>query len=114
LGHPLFPDSRELLVVSDLAGVKGKTSRAWKLALQQLTNETGLTITVCYFPPGTTRWSRVDHSMASETEIEVNARRVRMEAVTQLIGSRSSAAGMILRPEFEDKRQQLTLQSLET
>jgi hypothetical protein len=114
LGRPVYPEARELLIVADLAGARGKSGRAWKLALQHMADESGLTVNVCYFPPGTTRWLRAEQCVAAQLEIEVNARRVCMQTVARVIGSKSSAAGMFLRPEFEHSRQQLTLRSLES
>jgi Rhodopirellula transposase DDE domain len=114
LGRPTHPDAKDLLVVTDLAGVRGKTSRFWKLALQRLADETGLAVTVCYFPPGTTRWARVDQCLTGQVDLEADRGRVQQQVCARLVGSVSSAAGTVLRPEFDRRHQQSNLRALES
>src|SRR3989454_6875649 len=56
LGKVLYPGKKELLITADGGGSNAARSRLWKREMQQLANETGLRITVCHFPPGTSKW----------------------------------------------------------
>lgn len=64
-GRRLYPDSRELLITADGGGSNGYRLRLWKLELQKLSDETGLSISVCHFPPGTSKWNKVEHRLFS-------------------------------------------------
>jgi len=57
--------SRRLLLTADGGGSNGSRVRLWKLELQRLADETGLTITVCHFPPGTSKWNKIEHRLFS-------------------------------------------------
>ena len=57
------PRATELLITADGGGSNGSRSRLWKLALQGLADEIGLRITVCHFPPGTSKWNKIEHRM---------------------------------------------------
>jgi transposase len=64
-GKSLYPDSKLLLVTADAGGSIGWRIRLWKLELQKLANKTGLSISVCHFPPGTSKWNKVEHRLFS-------------------------------------------------
>jgi hypothetical protein len=63
MGRRRFPDARELLITADGGGSNGSRSRLWKVALQRLANRTGLNLSVCHFPPGTSKWNKIEHRM---------------------------------------------------
>lgn len=63
MGQPLYPDSKHLLLTSDCGGSNGYRTKLWKLRLQDLADETGLTIHVSHFPPGTSKWNKIEHRM---------------------------------------------------
>lgn len=63
MGHPLYPRSKYLLITADCGGSNGNRNRLWKLKLQALADETGLTIEVCHFPPGTSKWNKIEHRL---------------------------------------------------
>jgi hypothetical protein len=112
LGSPCYPDARELLIAADLAGTRGKTNQFWKLALQHLADETHLKITVSYLPPGTIRWARIDQTLHASTETEAGGERRRTNLVLRSVGTRSSDAGTVLRPEFAKDSQRSGLQAV--
>lgn len=62
-GRPRFPNRRKLLIEADSGGSNGCRPRLWKRELQKLANETGLTITVCHYPRGASKWNPVDHRL---------------------------------------------------
>lgn len=63
MGQPTFPQATELLITADSGGSNSNRSRLWKVALQELANQTGLQITVCHYPPGTSKWNKIEHRM---------------------------------------------------
>jgi transposase len=65
MGHPLYPGAQRLLITADGGGSNGSRLRLWKVELQQLADETGLRIAVCHFPPGTSKWNKIEHRLFS-------------------------------------------------
>jgi hypothetical protein len=65
MGVERFPNATRLLVTADAGGSNGYRVRAWKVELAKLAAETGLEITVCHYPPGTSKWNRIEHRMFS-------------------------------------------------
>ena len=65
MGCPLYPDARQLLITADGGGSNGSRVRLWKLKLQKLADELDMTIYVCHFPPGTSKWNKIEHKMFS-------------------------------------------------
>ena len=64
-GKLLYPDAKELLITADGGGSNGSRLRLWKYELQKLTDETGLAVSVCHFPPGTSKWNKIEHRLFS-------------------------------------------------
>lgn len=65
LGKPRYPDAHELVITADCGGSNGNRTRLWKTELQALADQTGLQITVLHFPPGTSKWNKVEHRLFS-------------------------------------------------
>jgi hypothetical protein len=65
MGRRSYPKSSHLLITADSGGSNSSRSRLWKVELQKLANRTGLTISVCHFPPGTSKWNKIEHRMFS-------------------------------------------------
>jgi DNA-binding phage protein len=63
MGFPLYSEAKRLLITADCGGSNGYRVRLWKLELQHLADETGLEIEVCHFPPGTSKWNKIEHQM---------------------------------------------------
>ena len=63
LGQPRYSQARHLLITADCGGSNGARVRLWKMELQRLADETGLTITVAHLPPGTSKWNRIEHRL---------------------------------------------------
>jgi len=63
MGQRVYPRAKELLITADAGGSNGSRNRLWKLCLQELSDETGLTISVCHLPPGTSKWNQIEHRM---------------------------------------------------
>jgi Rhodopirellula transposase DDE domain len=65
LGRERYPDARSLTITADCGGSNGNRTRLWKTELQRLANQTGLQIQVCHFPPGTSKWNKIEHRLFS-------------------------------------------------
>ena len=63
VGRPRYPKAKRLLVSADAGSSNGYRVRLWKWELARLADETGLAITVCHFPPGTSKWNRIEHRL---------------------------------------------------
>jgi len=94
-GSKLYPGAQKLLITADGGGSNGSRLRLWKLELQNLANETGLSISVCHFPPGTSKWNKVEHRLFSF--ITSNWRGeplVNYETIVNLIAKTTTAKGL--------------------
>jgi hypothetical protein len=65
MGRSAYRHARSLVITADAGGSNGAWLRLWKGELQRFANRTGLTITVCHFPPGTSKWNRIEHRLFS-------------------------------------------------
>ncbi len=65
MGNPRYPHAHSILINADGGGSNGSRNRLWKTALQKLADESGLNICVCHFPPGTSKWNKIEHRMFS-------------------------------------------------
>jgi hypothetical protein len=102
MGRSAYPSAKDLLITADAGGSNGPRVRLWKWELQQFANRTGLTITVCHFPPGTSKWNKIEHRLFSH--IATNWRGqplVSLVAVVSLIGSTRTASGLRVRSEID-------------
>ena len=63
MGRKRYPDADRLLITADGGGSNGSRVRLWKVELQKLADETGLTISVCHYPPGTSKWNKIEHRL---------------------------------------------------
>jgi hypothetical protein len=61
MGKPVYRQAQRLLITADSGGSNGSRVRLWKLELQKLADETGLHISVCHLPPGTSKWNKIEH-----------------------------------------------------
>jgi transposase len=94
-GQKLYRHASELLITADGGGSNSSRSRLWKLELQKLSDETGLAIQVCHFPPGTSKWNKVEHRLFSF--ISSNWRGeplIDYETIVNLISSTKTAGGL--------------------
>jgi hypothetical protein len=98
MGQPLYPDATRLLVTADAGGSNGSRLRLWKLELQKLADETGLEIAVCHFPPGTSKWNKIEHRLFSAiTQNWRGKPLVSHETVVNLIAATTTRTGLRVR-----------------
>jgi hypothetical protein len=104
VGRREYGRARRLLICADGGGSNGSRSRAWKYFLQQLSNESGLEITVCHYPPGTSKWNKIEHRMFSFISLNWKGEPlVSFETVIQLISATTTRTGLIIKARL-DKR----------
>jgi transposase len=95
MGRKRFPKAKELLITADSGGSNSARSRLWKVALQDLADETGLTLTVCHFPPGTSKWNKIEHRLFSFITLNWRGKPlVSVEAIVELIGNTTTREGL--------------------
>lgn len=102
MGRPLYPRAKELLLTADAGGSNGYRSRLWKVALQDLADDLGLRITVCHFPPGTSKWNKIEHRLFCHITQNWRGRPLRSRAVVvSLIGGTQTRSGLRVRAELD-------------
>ena len=119
MGRAVYPGSRELLITADAGGSNGSRNRLWKVCLQDLADETGLRIAVCHFPPGTSKWNKIEHRMFCDiTENWRGRPLVSRAVVVNLIGSTRTRTGLQIQAELDantyDKGIKVTKQEMES
>jgi hypothetical protein len=103
MGRRVYPQATKLLVTADGGGSNGSRCRLWKMELQRLASETGLQISVCHFPPGTSKWNKIEHRMFCHiTENWRGRPLVSREVVVNLIGKTTTETGLSIRSELDD------------
>ena len=102
MGSPIYSGATELLITADGGGSNSSTARLWKVELQKFADEMGLTITVCHFPPGTSKWNQIEHRMFSFISMNWRARPlISLEVVVQLIRSTATKTGLKIACELD-------------
>jgi Rhodopirellula transposase DDE domain len=102
MGSRVYPQARKLLITADGGGSNGTRCRLWKVELQRLADEIGLHISVCHFPPGTSKWNKIEHRMFCHiTENWRGRPLVSREVVVNLIGSTKTKTGLEIRAELD-------------
>jgi len=94
-GRRLYPNARRLLITADGGGSNGYRLRLWKMELQKLADSTGLSIMVCHFPPGTSKWNKVEHRLFSFITSNWRGEPLRdYETIVRLISGTTTAKGL--------------------
>jgi len=105
MGRPAYSHATSLLITADAGGSNGPQLRLWKWELQQLANRTGLTVTVCHFPPGTSKWNKIEHRLFSYITMNWRGKPLASLAViVSLIGSTKTESGLRVRSEIDRRR----------
>jgi hypothetical protein len=103
MGQPTYPSAERLLVTADGGGSNGSRNRLWKIALQELADEAGLKISVCHFPPGTSKWNKIEHRMFCHITKNWRGRPLTSRAVVvNLIGSTTTTTGLTIHAELDE------------
>lgn len=102
MGRPTYSTATELLITADSGGSNGSHIRLWKTELQRLADETGLRISVCHFPPGTSKWNTIEHRLFCHITQNWRGRPlVSLEVIVNLIGNTTTRAGLQVWAELD-------------
>jgi hypothetical protein len=102
MGQKRFPAGKRLLITADGGGSNGTRNRLWKVALQALADETGLQISVCHFPPGTSKWNKIEHRLFCHITRNWRGRPLlSRQTIVELIGNTRTKAGLEVHAELD-------------
>lgn len=102
MGRPAYRQATELLITADAGGSNGSRLRLWKWELQQFATRTGLTIVVCHFPPGTSKWNKIEHRLFSHIAMNWRGKPlVSLAAIVSLIAATRTNTGLRIRAEID-------------
>ena len=102
MGQAAYPGARQLLITADGGGSNGSRVRLWKLELQKLADETGLEIWVCHFPPGTSKWNKIEHSLFSFITKNWRGKPlVSHEVIVNLIAATTTRTGLRVQSQLD-------------
>jgi transposase len=100
VGADAYGRARRLLVCADSGGSNGYRVRLWKVELARLAEESGLAITVCHFPPGTSKWNKIEHRLFAHISMNWRGRPLTShEVVVELIGATTTRSGLVVHAE---------------
>jgi hypothetical protein len=104
MGQRRFPRATELLITADGGGSNSSRSRLWKLALQGLADDLGLKLFVCHFPPGTSKWNKIEHRMFSFiTQNWRGKPLVSHQAIVNLIAGATTSTGLVVKAALDTR-----------
>ena len=104
IGRRGYSTAGRLLLCADGGGSNGSRNRAWKYHLQQFADQSGLAITVCHYPPGTSKWNKIEHRMFSFISLNWQGKPlVSYETVVNLIGATRTATGLRVKAKLDTK-----------
>ena len=101
MGQPIYPQAKEVLICADSGGSNGYRLRLWKVELQRWADETGLDVTVCHYPPGTSKWNKIEHRLFSYITMNWRGRPlVSYQVVVNLIAGTTTETGLRVQTEL--------------
>lgn len=102
MGQQAYPQASELLITADGGGSNGRRCRLWKYELQKLADESRLDITVCHFPPGTSKWNKIEHRMFSYITQNWRGRPLTSyEVIVNLIANTQTETGLQIKAQLD-------------
>ena len=104
MGRVRYPEARRLLITADGGGSNGSRLRLWKRELQRFADETGLSVTVCHYPPGTSKWNKIEHRMFCHISQNWRGKPLSSRlAIIELIASTTTTKGLTVRCELDTR-----------
>src|SRR5262245_40224152 len=105
MGTPRFPRAKELLITADGGGSNSCKTRLWKVALQELANTVGLKLTVSHFPPGTSKWNKVEHRLFSFITQNWRGKPLAsVHVIVNLIAATRTNRGLLVKAALDDRK----------
>lgn len=103
MGYDRYSEANQLLITADCGGSNGYRTRLWKVELQRLADELGIPVTVCHFPPGTSKWNKIEHRLFSFITKNWRGKPLRdYQTIVNLIAATSTQTGLKVRCELDD------------
>lgn len=103
MGRPNYPHAKRLLITADCGGSNSSRTRLWKKALSKLAQATGLVIHVKHFPPGTSKWNKIEHRMFSQITANWRGRKLTSRGVVvELIGATKTKTGLNIKSQLDE------------
>lgn len=104
MGQPKYPNATRLFITADGGGSNGYRPWLWKHELARLATKTGLDIVVCHYPPGTSKWNKIEHRLLSRITVNWRGRPLdTYQTIVNLIANTTTQTGLIVRCELDDK-----------
>jgi transposase len=105
MGHAAYPRAGKLLITADSGGSNGARVRLWKLELQKLAEETGLEISLCHLPPGTSKWNKIEHRLFSFISQNWRGKPlISHQVIVNLIAATTTRSGLRVRAEVDPRK----------
>lgn len=105
MGKAIYPEAKDLMICADGGGSNGYRVRLWKVELQSFATETGFQITTCHFPPGTSKWNKIEHRLFSHISMNWRGRPlVSHEVIVKLIGKTSTQQGLRVKAKLDKRK----------
>jgi len=102
MGKDIYNNATDIMITADCGGSNGYRVRLWKYELQKLANELGKTINVCHFPPGTSKWNKIEHRMFCKISENWRARPLTdLQTIIELIGNTTTTTGLKIRVKID-------------
>jgi hypothetical protein len=104
LGRERYPDATTLTITADCGGSNSNRTRLWRVELQRLADQTGLEITVCHFPPGTSKWNKIEHRMFSFVSLNWRGKPLEShEVIINLIAGTTTSTGLKIYAQLDER-----------
>jgi transposase len=105
MGQEVYPRATDLLICADCGGSNGYRVRLWKIELQDFASETGLGVTICHFPPGTSKWNKVEHRLFSHISMNWRGRPLTShQVIVKLIGETTTRTGLEVEAQLDRRK----------
>lgn len=105
MGAPRYPSADRLLICADAGGSNGPRLRLWKVELQRFATESRLEVTACHFPPGTSKWNKIEHRLFSHITMNWRGRPlVSHDVIVNLIGATRTASGLRVKARLDKRK----------
>ena len=103
MGKLCYANVKELLITADGGGSNSSRSRLWKMEIQKFSNETGIQIRVCHFPPGTSKWNKIEHKLFSFISMNWRGKPLTsLQVIVNLIGATKSKSGLKIKTSIDE------------
>ena len=104
-GRHIYPEAHQIVITADGGGSNGSRLRLWKLELQTFADETGLSLSVCHFPPGTSKWNKIEHRLFSFISSNWRGEPLRdYETIVNLIANTTTAKGLTVKCRLDRRK----------